>query len=132
MYVGWMEALAEQGHIVSGYNLGDRLLFYDTALQEESMWTPGAPEPEGGLKLKRALDRQAAFMMAGNGILSTCFQFWPDVVLMVSAFFMPTPLMEIIRCRPSTKSGQKMRVVLLHSESPYLPGLRADGAGRAR
>jgi len=129
--MGWMEALAELGCVVHPYNLGDRLLFYDTALQEASMWTPGEKEPEGGLKLKRALPREAAFSMAGNGILSTCFQFWPDVVLMVSAFYMPPGYMDIIRTRPSTRSGQKMRVVLLHTESPYQDDEQLERAAHA-
>lgn len=50
--------------------------------------------------------------VSANGIYSTCFQFWPDVVLVVSAFFIPTEFMDVMRSRG-------IKVVLLFTESPY-------------
>src|SRR5262249_20571885 len=62
--------------------------------------------------VRKALTREQAVEMAANGILSACFQVWPDVVLGVSAFFLPEYLLDMMR-------GRGMKVVLLHTESPY-------------
>jgi spore maturation protein CgeB len=53
------------------------------------------------------------------------------VVLFVSAFYMPPGYMDMIRARPSTKSGQKMRVVILHTESPYQDDEQLERAAHA-
>lgn len=129
VYTGWLEALAELGHTVHPYNLGDRLIFYDSALMETGGWQPGytamsgakMPEPgENMVHIRKLLqDRGEVFAMAANGIMSTCFQFWPDVVLVISAFYIPHHFYDIIRHRPSTFPGRPMRVVILHTESPY-------------
>jgi len=50
--------------------------------------------------------------MAAEGILAGAFKAWPHVVLLVSAFFIPPAYLDMFR-------GRGMKVVLLHTESPY-------------
>jgi hypothetical protein len=141
-----VEALTELGHTVQPYNLGDRLMFYDRALMDANGWTPyssvsaclqgdlirgetvpasllNLPEDDEGpqeLKLRKAVPtHEDVFLMAANGLMSTAMQFWPDVILAVSCFFIPLYFFDVFRSRPSTIRGRNMRVVILHTESPY-------------
>jgi spore maturation protein CgeB len=50
--------------------------------------------------------------MAAEGIVSAAFKAWPHVVLLISAFFIPPLYLDMFRDRG-------MKVVLLHTESPY-------------
>ncbi len=63
-------------------------------------------------EMRRALDREQAVRLAADGILSAAYQFWPQVILLVSAFFLPEAVIESLRRR-----GHK--IVVLHSEAPY-------------
>ena len=107
LYEGWVEALRGLGEQVVAYNLGDRLSFYDAAFVET-----GAEDETGHKQFRKAVTREQAIELAANGILSAAYKFWPDVILLVSAFFTPPELLEILRAR-----GHK--IVILHSESPY-------------
>jgi hypothetical protein len=98
---GWEEALRSLGETVAVYNLGDRLTFYDAAAIDA-----------GHGDYRKALTVEQAKQLAANGLLSTCYQYWPEVVLVVSAFFIPAHMLDLLRLRGH-------RVVLLHTESPY-------------
>jgi spore maturation protein CgeB len=50
--------------------------------------------------------------MAAKGILTACYEFWPDIVLIVSGFFVPAETLDVVRSR-----GHK--IVFLNTESPY-------------
>jgi spore maturation protein CgeB len=50
--------------------------------------------------------------MMAEGLRATCYDFWPDVVLIISSFFIPKYTYEVLRSR-----GHK--VVTLFTESPY-------------
>jgi hypothetical protein len=89
------------------YNLGDRLTFYDAAFIETGHLDEG-----GNKQFRKAVSREGAIQLAANGILSAAYKCWPDVILLVSAFFTPPDLLEVLRAR-----GHK--IVLLHTESPY-------------
>jgi spore maturation protein CgeB len=107
VFMGWAEALRGLGEDVYVYNLDHRLQFYDCALVET-----GTVDDDGHPGVRKALDRAVAIELAANGILSACYQTWPDVVLGISAFFLPEYLLDMMR-------GRGHKVVLLHSESPY-------------
>jgi spore maturation protein CgeB len=101
VYVGWQEGLTEAGASVASYNLHDRLTFYDrTYLNVEENY------------FRKALTADQAVELAVNGILSGCYQFWPDVVLIVTGFLTQPEMLDLLRAR-----GHK--VVLLHTEEPY-------------
>lgn len=101
VYVGWCEALRDAGEQVSRYALDERLTFYGNLLLEAG---PGV--------FRRALDGPQATERAIDGIFSHLYRWQPDVLMFVSAFFMPTELLDMARARGT-------RVVILHTESPY-------------
>jgi spore maturation protein CgeB len=113
---GWMEALRALGEHVIEYNLDRRISFYDAALIDL-----GETDAEGRPAVRKALTREQAVELAANGILSACYQTWPDVVLFVSAFFTPAWLLEVVKAR-----GHKM--VMLFTESPYQDGQQLEMA----
>lgn len=95
---GWVNGLRELGVEVRDFNFDDRLAFYSNAHER------GADEP--------MLTPQDAARAAAKGIETACYEWWPDLVLVVSGFFIPPETFSIMRSR-----GHK--VVLLHTESPY-------------
>lgn len=101
VYAGWVAALRNLGQQVIEYNLCDRLNFYGTVLKEHR---PGT--------FVRALTNDQATELAINGLYSTLYKTQPDVLLVVSAFFVGAELLELARARGTA-------VVLLHTESPY-------------
>lgn len=107
VYKGWAEALIALGEEVAVYNLDDRLKLYQAALIETGNFD-GFGYPE----IKRALTDEQAVSLAAAGLQNTCYAWWPDVVLLVSAFFTPPLMLDMMRSR-----GHK--VILLHTESPY-------------
>jgi|SRR5215469_3079237 len=104
---GWVEALRGLGQHVITYDLDRRLTFYDQVLLADDL-----TDEAGREAVHKALTREQAIELAANGILSTCYQTWPDVVFLTSAFFIPGWVLDIIRAR-----GHK--IVMLFTESPY-------------
>ncbi len=107
MYEVWVEGLRAAGEEVYTFNLGDRLTFYDAALIEAA-----EPDAEGRACVRKAMTRETAIETAADGIFRTLYKCWPHVVLLVSAFFTPPWMLDLIRGRGHT-------IVLLHTESPY-------------
>ncbi len=107
LYEGWTEALRGLGEQVYTFNLGDRLTFYDAAHVEA-----GITDDQGRTGMRKAMSRQMAIETAADGIFRTLYKCWPQVVLLVSGFFTPPWMLDLIRDR-----GHK--VILLHTESPY-------------
>lgn len=107
LYEGWTEALRDLGEEVYTFNLGDRLTFYDASFIEAS------GEDEHGRKyFRKAMPREVAIETAADGIFRTLYKCWPHVVVLISAFFTPPWMLDLIRSR-----GHKL--VLIHTESPY-------------
>lgn len=107
VFEGWMEAFCDAGIRTIDYNLQDRLAFYEHIY----LWT-GNKDEDDHLEFRKALDRPGVVGMASNGIMSTAYQFWPQVILVVSGFFIPPKTLDVLRDR-----GHK--VVVLMTESPY-------------
>ena len=101
VYAGWVEALREVGETVIEFNLGDRLTFYGGAV---------FPETEGGEP--RPLDADMAVQLAVNGLYSTLYKARPDVLLVVSGFYLEPEV--YLMCRQ-----YGTRIVVVHTESPY-------------
>ena len=104
---GWVEGLRELGVEVAPYNLNDRLIFYSNALIDT-----GEKDEEGHPIVRRAMDDDQVYKAAIQGLSHALYTFWPDVVLMVSAFFMTAATMTLIRQR-------RHKIVVLATESPY-------------
>jgi spore maturation protein CgeB len=100
VYRGWHRALTALGHQVADLNLDDRLNFYCEALH----YTPGGYE--------HLVDTEGAVRLASKGIAAACYEFCPDVVIIVSGFYVPVDVIDLIRARGT-------KVVLIHTESPY-------------
>lgn len=108
VYMGWQEALIERGIRTHEYNLQDRIAFY-----ESSYLYTGKHDDSGAAQFKKAITHKDQVVgMASNGLMSAAYQFWPDVLIVVSAFFIPSRTLDIIRDRGT-------KVVLLFTESPY-------------
>src|SRR5689334_10413058 len=107
VYEGWVEALRGLGEDVYTYQLDQRLQVFDAA------HIPVSPvDKDGNATVRKAVSREQAVIMAAEGILAGAFEAWPHVVLLVSAFFIPPVYLDMFR-------GRGMKVVLLHTESPY-------------
>lgn len=101
VYAGWVEALRDLGQKVIEFNLDDRLTFYGSMFQRV-----------GEEQFRQVLSAEQSYELAVNGLYSTLYQARPDVLLVVSGFFIPTRLLDRAR-----RSGT--RVVILHTECPY-------------
>lgn len=95
VYAGWVEALRELGQTVIEFNLDDRMTFY------------AASEIAG-----KRLDGHAANELAINGLYATLYKARPDVLLVVSGFFLPGDVYRMARVYGT-------RIVVVHTEQPY-------------
>ena len=93
---GYSKALRGMGVAVQDFDLGDVMTFYEAGLRA----------------VGEADDGKAAARMAAASLRQACFDWWPDVVIVVSAFFLPPEFYKITRARG-------MKVVALLTESPY-------------
>ena len=101
VYTGWTEALVRLGQDVFGYNLGDRLTFYYSALRQAD---------DG--PFRHMLTGEQAKELAVNGLYAALMKVRPHVLLLVSGFYIPPELLDIAR-------AAGVRVALLCTESPY-------------
>jgi spore maturation protein CgeB len=101
VYTGWVEALRELGQQVLEFNLSARLTFYNSALIEIE---PG--------KMRRALVGDQGRELAMNGLYASLYKLRPEVLLVISGFFVPIQLLDMARAYGT-------KVVLVHTESPY-------------
>lgn len=123
---GWVDALTGLGEQVFVFNLDARLQFYARALfpaddaavaalcdAEDTGPEDGSPvNLPAPVMVRRAVSDQEAVALAVNGLLSNCYQVWPDVVLLVSAFFTHKDILRVLRAR-------RHKIVMLHTECPY-------------
>lgn len=98
---GLVKGLKANGCQVGVLNLDDRVEFYSRAhvLDDDGAYT-------------KAFDETAALGMAAKGIEVACYEWWPDVVVIVSGFFIPPTTWAVLSQRPH-------HVVYWCTESPY-------------
>lgn len=97
---GWLEAFRQLGCTTVGFNLNDRLDFYAAAhLERDGKFIP-------------AFDTDGAVRLAAKGIEAAAFELWPDLVVIISGFFVPADTIAALRRRG-------MKVVLICTEEPY-------------
>jgi spore maturation protein CgeB len=102
VHAGWVHALTGLGVQVADFNLGDRLDFYCHALA----------------------DRADAVRLTCNSLHAVCYQYKPDVLLVTSCLFLTALHLDVIR-------AYGVRVVILHTESPYEDDVQVQRAERA-
>lgn len=102
VYTGWCEALTGLGCTVNEFNMNDRITFFRNAHTNvlDGTW-------------RKTFQEDEARRISAEGIEAQAFRFWPDIVFIISAFFVPPATMELLRARD-------MKVVILHTESPYM------------
>jgi spore maturation protein CgeB len=115
LYEGWHEGLRDVGCSVATFNLADRLAFYSSA---------GRMASDGDGEFVRMVDEDGACRLAAKGIQAACYEWWPAVVVIVSCFYIPLDILDVIRSR-------RMKVVLLHTESPYEDDRQLERAAHA-
>lgn len=98
---GLAKGLRANGCDVGVFNLGDRIEFYTGAMFHNK---------DG--EYVRAFDTDTGLMMAAKGIETMCYEWWPDVVIVVSGFFIPPEIWGVLQARPH-------HVVYWGTESPY-------------
>lgn len=118
VYTGWVEALKEHGQTVQEYNLGELLQFYDSAYL-----LTGTKSAQGLEQFKKALTHEQAIEMAAARVLGTVLQFVPDVLFVISGFFLNPRMLDLLRSRG-------IKIVMLHTESPYEDGVQLERAFR--
>lgn len=100
---GWRDGLRELGITVGDCNFDDRLDFYSSAHIDKTA---------GDGEFVQAFSRDDAIRMAAHSLVADCMKFWPDVIIIVSGFFVPPETIDILR-------GRGMKIVYLFTESPY-------------
>ena len=97
---GILGGLRANGCTVLDFNLGDRLTFFAEArLKRRGRYV--AP-----------FDDAQAISLAADSLKNACYEWWPHVVVVISAFFVPAAVLDLMRHRGH-------RVVIVHTESPY-------------
>lgn len=97
---GWTRGLAELGVDVRVFEL-DKLLDY---------FAYAYTDRDG--EIVKTHTEEEAIQLAAGQIKAACYDWWPDVVIVISGFFMYPQLVEIMRAR-------HRHVVLVCTESPY-------------
>jgi spore maturation protein CgeB len=98
---GLVAGLKANGCDVGVFNLDDRIEFYSRAHVRMD---------DGSFH--KAFDDNDALMMAAKGIEAVCYEWWPDVVVVVSGFFIPPVIWGVLTNRPH-------HIVYYCTESPY-------------
>jgi hypothetical protein len=102
LYVGWVEALRNAGAQVAQWNFDERLTFYGNA--------------KFGPQGDRSLTGDQITELAVNGLCAALWRLRPDVLMVVSGFWIPHELYDHARRHYGT------RVVVVHTEEPYEHG----------
>lgn len=101
VYYGWARGLSAAGVGVARFNLDERLDFYSAAYVAMA---------DG--EMRKACDPDGAARLACAGIKAAAFDYWPDLVVVVSGMFVPPDIIDAL-------SGRGMRTCLLATEAPY-------------
>lgn len=106
LFTGWCEALRGLGEEVHEFRFDDRLNAFAHSLREVGS------APDGLKKFRRMYNDEQVALLSVDGLCATLFKVRPDVLLLISGFFIPPALLEHIQ-----RSG--IAVVIIHTESPY-------------
>lgn len=114
LFIGWTEALESLGQKVIRYRLDERIAFFGHLMMRRSdrpNW-PDGEDDDPDSEYVAALSVEQAYEMAANGLYSTLYQSMPDVLLVISGFFVPGRMLDLAR-------RTRTRIVIVHTESPY-------------
>lgn len=94
---GWLRAFQRTGNQTRNFNLADRINFCENAIRG---------------KVSEAEKGHVAARMVAEQLRATCFDYWPDLIVIFSAFLVPPETFDIIRSRG-------IRIAVILTESPY-------------
>lgn len=97
VFHGYARGFAELGHQVEGFNLNDRLSFYTSG-----RFGPSSEE----------LSIEQAVTLVNKGLEAKCYEFWPDLIVVISGFFVNEFTWRLWNHR-------NHKVVTVFTESPY-------------
>jgi spore maturation protein CgeB len=109
VYNGLLKGLRQNGVDARAFNLDDRIEFY----------TRAEIQKDDG-EYVRAFKLDDAIKMAAKTIEVMCYEWWPDIVIIVSGFYVPPEVWGVLARRPH-------HTVYYCTESPY----EDDRQGRA-
>ena len=101
VYTGWVKGLRELGIQTQEYNLHDRLNFFAQSYHKTA---------DGDYV--KSVEGDDVAHLAASGLKQACYDWWPDLVVVVSGFFIHPLLLDVMRDR-----GHKVAAVF--TESPY-------------
>jgi spore maturation protein CgeB len=114
VYQGLARALADLGNQVWDFNLDDRLTTYAQA---------GKVNDDTGA-FTNFFDLDAAVQLASRSLLAACYETRPDLVVVVSGFYIALNALDTIRANGTN-------VAMVHLESPYEDDTQLIRAQRA-
>lgn len=100
---GWEAGFKAAGCDVLRFNLGDRLSFYDTAHRQNL---------DTGEWMKSIDDEEQVARAAAKGLEAVAFEWWPDLTVIVSGFYVPPFVYRLFRARG-------LKTCLMFTEEPY-------------
>lgn len=100
VYNGLCKGLEQNGHTVGRLGLNERLNFYTAA------------HIDRGNGFELGMPKEQAIDLAAQAIEVACYEMWPDVVIVVSGWFVPPRIWGILAKRPH-------HTVYWCTESPY-------------
>jgi spore maturation protein CgeB len=108
---GWAKGLQACGVTVADFNYDERLDFYCKAHIDK----------DGDGTYTKSVTDDEALHMAAQGLLAACYTFQPDIIFVVSGFYIPVEFYDLFHAR-----GHK--IALLCTESPYEDDAQFDRA----
>lgn len=112
VHTGWLNGFKRLGCDVKSFNLSERLTYHEAALARL--------QPD----IERADKAEGSIALACESLFASCYSYLPDVVVIVSSFFVPAFAYDLLKAR-----GVKVAVLL--TESPYEDTTQANIAARA-
>ncbi len=108
-----MKGLRDAGNEVAVFNLDERINFFGAAYVRE----------DSG-EYKKCFDYEMAITLAIDGLYSELLKGWPDVLYVVSGFFIPEAVIPMVKARG-------IKTVVHFTESPYEDDLQLERAATA-
>lgn len=99
---GWVAGLRHHGQNVRVFPTGDRVEYHGKAMQASGQFDHLTPVEYG----------QLAARLGSEGVLAWSMVWWPEVIIIVSCFFVPADMLDVLR-------GRGIKVVVVLTESPY-------------
>ena len=106
VYSGWVKALSKVSDVET-FDLGDWLNLFHGFKKP-----PGDNDSADPGEWVNMFTDSQLLIMGAKHLEAKLYEWWPDIVVVISGFFVPLDILDMVRTR-----GHK--VVMVHTESPY-------------